>query len=71
MKSLIEQTDELTDIIRQMHKIDSKMMVGQFIPAWRDLRRLLAIFEEDKRRLIQNAVQVQVQPRAKGNDNEE
>lgn len=48
----MEQVEVLDDIIRQLHKIDSKMLSGQFIPAYRDIRRVLAFFEQQKNNLL-------------------
>lgn len=55
MKNPLETLSELEDIIRELHKLDSKMMAGQFILAWRDLRRLLALFESKKAELVREA----------------
>lgn len=55
MKSPMETLNDLEEVIREIHKLDSKMLAGQFIPAWRDLRKLLAFFEEKKTELIKES----------------
>ena len=53
MKSLLETVDELEQLIRQLHKMESKMRSGQWIDAWRETNRIIARLEDDKTRLIQ------------------
>ena len=50
--TLLNQLGTTDDVIRQLHKIDSKMLAGQFIPAYRDLRSLLAFFEQHKKNIL-------------------
>lgn len=52
MKSLLEKVNGLDDLIRQLHKMESKMNAGQFIAAWRETRRLIALLERSKQDLI-------------------
>jgi len=52
MKSFLEQVNEVDSLIRQLHKMESKMNAGQFIQAWRECRRLIALFERVKQDLI-------------------
>ena len=52
MKSLLEQVNELDNLIRQMHKMISKMNAGQFIDAWREAHRITALLEKAKQDLI-------------------
>jgi len=54
MKSLLEQVNELDVLIRQMHKMISKMNAGQFIDAYREANRIAALLEKAKRDLIKN-----------------
>ena len=58
------ELDELGDLVRQMHKIDSKMHAGQFIDAHREIHRIIAEMEEAKKTLVGSATPIQ------GNDNE-
>ena len=53
MKSPLEQLSDLEEVIRMMHKIDSKLLMGQVILAHRELGRLFAIFERAKSILIE------------------
>ena len=54
MKTLLEQTNELDYIIRQLRKMDSRMKAGQFIDAWRELNRIIAALERSKQDLIKH-----------------
>jgi uncharacterized protein YktA (UPF0223 family) len=54
MSSPLVQIDELCDLIRQLHKIDSKLQAGQFIAAYRENRRIIASLEENKKKLIES-----------------
>lgn len=56
MKSIIEQTETLDDLIRQLRKIDSKLHTGQFIDAWRDNRRIIAFLESHRLSLLQEGI---------------
>ena len=49
------QIDELGDLIRQLHKIDSKLQAGQIIAAYRENRRIIAFLEECKKELLVKA----------------
>ena len=55
MKSPLEQIQELEEVIRQLHKIDSKLLAGQEVLAYREVNSLLAFFERRKREIIQEA----------------
>jgi len=52
MKSLLEQVNGLDSLHRQLQKMESKMRSGQWIDAWKDCTRLLAILERAKSDLI-------------------
>lgn len=52
MKSPLEQIDELGDLIRQLHKIDSKLLSGQIIYASRDVGRIIALLERRKSTMV-------------------
>lgn len=56
MKNPIEVTSELEVIIRDLHKISSKLLSGQFIYANRDVGRLIAYFEKKKQEVIQSSI---------------
>ena len=45
MKSPLEQLKELEYIIRELHKIDSKLIAGQVILAYREIGRIIAYLE--------------------------
>ena len=52
MSNPLIELDQLGNLIRQLHKIDSKLHAGQFIAAWRENRRIIAELEECKNDLI-------------------
>ena len=52
MKSLMNDIAELETLIRELHKIDSKLLAGQIIPAWRDNRRIIALLEKNRNSLL-------------------
>ena len=52
MKTLLEQIEPIDYVIRQLHKIDSKLQAGQFIAAWRENRRLTVMFEDHRKELL-------------------
>ena len=52
MKSPLEQISELDVILRELHKIDSKLLSGQVIYAHRDIGRLVAILDKYKTDII-------------------
>lgn len=56
MSSPLVQIDELGDLIRQLHKIDSKLQAGQIIAAYRENRRIIAFLEECKSGLMEKAL---------------
>lgn len=51
-KSPLETIVSLDDIIRQLHKMDSKLEAGQFISVKRDTCRLIAFFENARSEII-------------------
>ena len=48
MHDINEQVNDIEYLLRQLQKIDSKMIAGQFIPAWRAQRKLIAELESRK-----------------------
>jgi hypothetical protein len=52
MKSLLEQVNELDDLTRKLHKMESKMRAGQWIDAWRECCRIIAALEKNKQDLL-------------------
>jgi len=52
MKSLLESINELDDLIRQLHKMESRLRSGQVIDAWRECCRLIAYLDKCKRNII-------------------
>ena len=53
IKSPLEQVDELDNVLEQLHKIDGRMWVGQFLPAHKDLKKLIAFLDQTKAAIIQ------------------
>jgi len=52
MKTLLEQLEPVEFLIRQLHKMESKMNNGQFIAAWREIKRLISIYERHRQDII-------------------
>ena len=55
MKSLFEQVNQLDELIRQCHKLESRMRSGQWIDAWREINRIIAYLNKTKEVLIKNS----------------
>ena len=55
MISPLEQICELEVVIRELYKIDSKLMAGQIIPAYRENRKLIAALEKIKQDIIKES----------------
>lgn len=53
-----KQINDTEYLLRQLQKIDSKMMAGQFIPAWRAQRKLIAELEAKTLDLIDKNKQI-------------
>jgi len=54
MKSLLDNVIELDDLIRQLHKMESRLRSGQVIDAHRECCRLIAYFNATKKNLIKS-----------------
>ena len=52
MKTLLEKIEPVDYLIRQLHKIDSKLLAGQIIMAWREIRSLTAMYEDHRKELL-------------------
>ena len=55
MKSPLEQLSELELVIRELYKIDSKLLAGQVILAHRENRKLIAALEKVKFDIVKAA----------------
>ena len=55
MKSLLEQVTSLDELIRQLHKIESKMRSGQIIDAWRGVCSMIGSLNQSKKDLLDDA----------------
>jgi hypothetical protein len=53
MKTPLTAINELNDIIRELHKIDSKFHAGQFLALYRENRRIIAYLENKKSEFIE------------------
>ena len=71
MKSLLDNVNELDFLIRQHHKIESKMQSGQFLGAHRELCRVMAYLQKAKQDLIADAQQEEQPTQETGQQNEE
>jgi len=58
MKSLLENVNELDEVIRQLHKMESRLRSGQIIDAHRECCRLIACFESCKKNLIKSEIEI-------------
>ena len=54
MANLLRDVEELDYLIRQLQKIESKLIVGHFIPAYRGICQLLDYSTKAKQDLIKN-----------------
>ena len=61
MANPLVELDELGNLIRQLHKIDSKLQAGQFIAAYRENRRIIAGLEEIKKQMLGNQTGVKTE----------
>ena len=52
MKTVLEQVEGLNYLVRELEKIQSKMLAGQFIKAEREVSRLMGILLKDKQTLL-------------------
>ena len=57
MKSLLENISDLDDIIRQLHKMVSKMRAGQFIDAFRDANSIIARLETNRKEVLAEGIE--------------
>lgn len=72
MQNLLEQVESINDILRQLQKIDSKMLSGQYIGAYRDLHRLMSFFEHAKGVIVnRNSAESTINPIANVTPEEE
>ena len=55
MKSLLEQVKKLDQVIRQLHKLASRMKAGQIVDAHRECHNLIGALQKDKEDLIGSA----------------
>lgn len=55
MKNPLEILSDLEEIIRDLHKINSKLLAGQVILAHREVGSLMAFFEQKKKELIRES----------------
>lgn len=54
MSKLLENVEEVDFLIRQLQKIESKMQVGHFIPAYREVCRIISYLIKAKQDIIKN-----------------
>jgi len=52
MKSLLEQVKELDRIVRQLHKLASRMKAGQIVDAHRECHNLIGSLQKNREDLI-------------------
>jgi len=54
MKSLLEKVNGIDDLLRHLHKIESKLRAGQIIEGWREINRMIAFLSTEKQNLIKS-----------------
>jgi cell fate (sporulation/competence/biofilm development) regulator YlbF (YheA/YmcA/DUF963 family) len=54
MNTPLTAINELNEIIRELHKIDSKFHAGQFLALYRENRRIIASLEQKKSKFIKS-----------------
>jgi hypothetical protein len=52
MKTVLEKVEGLDDLIRQLRKMESRLRAGHFIDCNRDVCRMIAALEKEKRDVI-------------------
>ncbi len=52
MKTLLEQSEELDDLIHKLNKVVSRMFNGHFFDAHREISRIIADLQKSKHTLI-------------------
>ena len=57
MKDILKDIQTIDEIIKQLNRIDNKLVDGKIILAWRDVNSLKASFEKYKIDLISNNIQ--------------
>ncbi len=55
MKSLLDQVKELDHIIRQLHKLASRIREGQNVDGWRECNSIIAMLETNRKNVIQGS----------------
>ena len=68
MANPLVELDELGNLIRQLHKIDSKLQAGQFIAAYRENRRIIAELEETKKQMLNNQISTKTEEQKDNNE---
>ena len=56
MSDLLRDIEQVDYIVRQLQKIESKMQVGHFIPAYRELCRMVGYFLKVKQDILRENV---------------
>ena len=55
MKSLLEQVKKLDQVIRQLHKLASRMKAGQIVDAHRECCNLIGALQKNREDVIASA----------------
>lgn len=55
MKNLLSDINQVDGIIRELQKIESKLLSGQFIRAYRDVCKILAVFQNHRQEILKEA----------------
>ena len=59
VKSLLEQVAELDHIIRQLHKLASRIKEGQNVDGWRECHSIIAMLDKNKKDILASVPSVE------------
>ena len=55
MSGLLHDVNELDNLIRQLHKLASRIRSGENVDAWRECNGIIAMVTTEKQNLLKNA----------------
>jgi hypothetical protein len=62
IKTILENVEDIDFIINKIQKIDAYIFTGKFILAFRENRKLLALFEREKASLLKEKQTEPIEP---------
>ena len=51
--SLLDTIEELDGLIRLQEKVESKLRSGQIIDAWREIKRIIATLQKERKDILE------------------